>query len=515
MMTRYLLVAAFCFLWGTTYCIKEKSCSSKAADIYFLLDSSSSIWIQDYKELLQFVSNVVDTFDIGTGQSQVRVGIITFSDTAHLDIPLNRYTAIATLKEAISQIPYRTGLTNTAAALNLLRREIIADPKGHDGPIVAIVITDGLSRDTKATKEEAEKLHSLGVNVYAIGVGNRYEIEELKSIASDAILGVYQVVSYSALEEIAHNFHIQPCKDIPDTTPMTMASSTTTTAATTTIAETTTSQPATTLSTTTIPTPKPTMQTTRETSTPKITSEPTTTKPTTTIHSTRTWVPQPISTRSPFPAQRPVWQVLFWPRPHFPNPSVIAFGFDLLGLGQYKSQMIYDFIANFLPISGYNQFSIVSQAYCPQNLNVPLSSMPKDLSGGPRNFRKTKLTFPSLEDTVRRIRYDMFRLALHSRFFGQMPKQVVTLFLEPSVTSVSETLIEEIEKLKMQGTELFFISIDSDNGPYTNFLNTLASDPTGHHVFEIPNYEELVSKIQHSPFHFRSLCNGYMHPESN
>ena len=189
-------------------------CIDQAADIIFLLDSSSSIWVEDYKRLLAFVENLVDSFDNGFGRNRVRVGVITFSDRAHLDIALDRYNDFEKLKSAIKKIPYRTGITNTAAALNLLRHEITPEMDTDHGPVVAIVITDGLSRDTTATRDEARRLHNLGVNVYAVGVGDRYEMDELKAIASDPVKGVYQVVSYSALEEIAHHFHIKPCRGL-------------------------------------------------------------------------------------------------------------------------------------------------------------------------------------------------------------------------------------------------------------------------------------------------------------
>ncbi|GAB1606722.1 matrilin-3-like [Argonauta hians] len=522
-MIRYLtIIMLFCWLLGAAHSLDDKNCSSKAADIYFLLDSSSSIWIQDYKQLLRFVSNVVDTFDIGTGQSLVRVGIITFSDTAHLDVPLNRYPAIATLKEAISRIPYRTGLTNTAAAMNLLRREILSDRNKHDGPIVAIVVTDGLSRDTKSTTEEAEKLHKLGVNVYAIGVGNRYEIEELKAIASDAIFGVYQVVSYSALEEIAHNFHLQPCQDLVSTT----TTPTTTTSATTTTTTTTPPPSPTTTTAQTTPPPRPT----RKKSPPKITIKtrrtqaatkkpfprPTTTaEPTTTRRYAPTWTPPP----RPVPTRRRVnpapWHVPFWHNLHSPYHNAISFGFDFFSLGPYKTQMLYDFIANFLPISGYNKFSVVSQAYCPQSFNVPMTSIltPKNLRGGPGGRLghpiKTTLTFPSLEDTVRRLRHDLFRSSLDARILRQTQKNTVVLFLEPASSLITNRLIQEIEMLKMQIAELFLISIGNNSREYSDLLNKMASDPSGYHVLEIPDYNELLSRIQHSPFQFRSLSNRY------
>ena len=48
------------------------------ADIFFILDSSSSIYVEDYRQVLNFVIEVVDRFDIGSNKT--RIGALTFSD---------------------------------------------------------------------------------------------------------------------------------------------------------------------------------------------------------------------------------------------------------------------------------------------------------------------------------------------------------------------------------------------------------------------------------------------------
>ena len=53
-------------------------CFSKVADVYFILDSSSSIYVEDYKEELQFVSQVITRFDVS--REDTRIGALTFSD---------------------------------------------------------------------------------------------------------------------------------------------------------------------------------------------------------------------------------------------------------------------------------------------------------------------------------------------------------------------------------------------------------------------------------------------------
>ncbi|XP_052823190.1 collagen alpha-1(XII) chain [Octopus bimaculoides] len=204
-------------LFITAYSYPTRRCIGKAANIMLLMDSSSSIWIVDYKKQLDFAQNLVDNFDIGTSDTQVRMGAITFSNRAHLEFSIDKYTDSRNLKRALGNIPYRSGQTNTAEALQLLKKEIQPKLSIYKSPFMAIVITDGRSRDTMATSLAAKKLHELGVHVYAIGVGSNCDINELRSIVNDRNKNVRLVDSYSALQGIAISFGVKTCRDITTT----------------------------------------------------------------------------------------------------------------------------------------------------------------------------------------------------------------------------------------------------------------------------------------------------------
>lgn len=196
--------------------LQFSECIEKAADIMFVLDSSSSIWIVDYEKQLDFVADLVDSFGVGSSKSKIRVGAITFSDRAYLEFPLDRYTDPAELRNAILNIVHREGSTNTADALRLLKEQVEPNLKTNEGPTIAVVITDGKSANKFMTEKEAKKLHQVGIKVYAIGVGDstKYDIDELKAIASDPDHGVYTVESYTALKNIKRTFNVDPCKGL-------------------------------------------------------------------------------------------------------------------------------------------------------------------------------------------------------------------------------------------------------------------------------------------------------------
>ena len=147
-----------------------------------VMDSSSSIFPQEFNMIKSFVSRFSSEFPIATGQAQF--GVITFSDNAHLDIGLGEFDSPNALTQAINSIQRRLGGTNTAGALSLAREELIRN--GRDGvPHAILVITDGQSNNREATLQEAASTRANGVEIFAIGIGRNIDEDELDAIASD------------------------------------------------------------------------------------------------------------------------------------------------------------------------------------------------------------------------------------------------------------------------------------------------------------------------------------------
>jgi collagen type VI alpha len=55
----------------------------------FLLDSSGSVGSSNFNKMKDFVSSLVQEYDIGS--NHVRVGVVSFSNTAHNNFDLNQY----------------------------------------------------------------------------------------------------------------------------------------------------------------------------------------------------------------------------------------------------------------------------------------------------------------------------------------------------------------------------------------------------------------------------------------
>lgn len=94
-------------------------CNNKPADIYFVMDASSSIGRQNYKKQKRFLVNLARQFDIG--KDKTRIGVLPFSNSYKVAIPLGSANDINSLSRAIHNIPYIRGGTHTAAALKYIK----------------------------------------------------------------------------------------------------------------------------------------------------------------------------------------------------------------------------------------------------------------------------------------------------------------------------------------------------------------------------------------------------------
>ena len=97
-------------------------CTAKA-DILFILDSSGSIGHNNYDTMLTFVKDLVSNFDVGP--NKIRIGAEIFSDRTYQQFNLNTYQTKSAVEQAISNIPYRRGTTNTGQALKVFIRGIL------------------------------------------------------------------------------------------------------------------------------------------------------------------------------------------------------------------------------------------------------------------------------------------------------------------------------------------------------------------------------------------------------
>ena len=184
-------------------------------DLCFIIDSSGSIrdnnppsgQPDNWQLQLDFLSNLVDLFSIGTDAT--RVGAVVFSEAVNPVFTLDTYTDAQSVKNAIIRLNYMGQTTNTPEGLKVTREQCFNQGNG-DRPNVqnlVIFISDGVpfppERRDPAIRE-AELLQGVA-SVIAIGVTSIIDQDLLRSISSAPQIedqNFFVAADFTVLDEI-------------------------------------------------------------------------------------------------------------------------------------------------------------------------------------------------------------------------------------------------------------------------------------------------------------------------
>lgn len=175
------------------------------ADVVFILDSSISVMRHNFKQLIEFVTNVLRSADIDSGK--VRVAMITFDTDIYVPFHLNSYSSKQQVFSAVRNASYTFGNSNIAGALKMARSEIFSAENGDRSNVsnIAILLTDGLSNvNADQTLQEASMTRMAGIQIFAVGIGLS-NISEINRIASRPIRDNLRLIpSFYDLVEIVN-----------------------------------------------------------------------------------------------------------------------------------------------------------------------------------------------------------------------------------------------------------------------------------------------------------------------
>ncbi|XP_048241499.1 uncharacterized protein LOC124124837 isoform X10 [Haliotis rufescens] len=158
-------------------------------EIVAVVDGSDSISAIDFQTLKHTLLTMVDQLNINDNNQ--RFGVVLYS--TNISAVINLSGDAAYLKLQISQLGHPRDGTNTADGISAMN-DMLQRYARPGVPKVAVVITDGISKNPGATAQAARVSKLLGVNMFAVGVGLKTDIVELQSIASgsDHVLTVAQ-----------------------------------------------------------------------------------------------------------------------------------------------------------------------------------------------------------------------------------------------------------------------------------------------------------------------------------
>ncbi|CAH1773013.1 unnamed protein product [Owenia fusiformis] len=132
--------------------------------------------------MLKFIDAVIDEL-----KGQSRFGVATFSTNAKVEIYLGQYEDTDALQEAVFNIKYEPGQTNTAAGIQIVREQMFQAFNGGraSAPDYLILLTDGVSNlNSGQTINQADRASFEGIEIIAVGIGLKQDYE-VNAIAHD------------------------------------------------------------------------------------------------------------------------------------------------------------------------------------------------------------------------------------------------------------------------------------------------------------------------------------------
>lgn len=184
-----------------------------------MLDYSGSIGHTKFTAIRDFVSSFILDMDVGGG---TRVGAVLFSTTEQREFHLNEYDDRDDASDAVLDIGYIGGRTNTGAAIEEMRTNMFTAANGDRENVtnIAIVLTDGGSNtpDKIRVLNEVFEAKKAGIHFIVIGIGKWLDQYELSAIAS-VPYGINRILAPDVSQLITKKAEVQAlvcnCKYLP------------------------------------------------------------------------------------------------------------------------------------------------------------------------------------------------------------------------------------------------------------------------------------------------------------
>ncbi|NWI86648.1 MATN3 protein, partial [Pitta sordida] len=192
----------------------DTACKNRPLDLVFIVDSSRSVRPEEFEKVKTFLSEMIDTLDVG--ERTTRVAVMNYASAVKVEFPLRTYFDKASLKEAISHIQplsagTMTGLAIQTAMDQVFTEEMGARPATFNIPKVAVIVTDGRPQDQ--VEGVAASARTAGIEIYAVGVGQA-DMQSLRVMASEPLdEHVFYVETYGVIEKLTAKFRDAFCAD--------------------------------------------------------------------------------------------------------------------------------------------------------------------------------------------------------------------------------------------------------------------------------------------------------------
>lgn len=154
-------------------------------DLAFAFDGSDSLTEEEFENLKQFATLVVESYNISP--LDTRVAVLEYSNRPRIVSKLPDGVSAGQVIQTIRNVAPSRGINSvTSQALEEAARNVFNPQAGaRTGvPKTLILITHSMSSSSVPVSQAVQRLRAAGVRVYVVGVGTRVDLRELRGIAA-------------------------------------------------------------------------------------------------------------------------------------------------------------------------------------------------------------------------------------------------------------------------------------------------------------------------------------------
>ena len=168
-----------------------------------MVDSSNYVGTNNFLQQLQFIKNNIRYYNLNP--QCTHVSVVTYSSGVYNQFYLNQYHTIQELNNAIDRIQYKPGEPNTGGAINWVNTNAFtAANGGRTGiPHYAVWVGGSSSSSPTMTVNAANAGRQQGTMFFTVGVGNGYNIGELRGMTDNIDKNMFFSQNYNSLSTLA------------------------------------------------------------------------------------------------------------------------------------------------------------------------------------------------------------------------------------------------------------------------------------------------------------------------
>lgn len=195
----------------TFYPLLTIDCDHHNMNLGFMVDGSATVELRgegNFNKSLEFVANLIASFDVSDNTTNPEM--VVFSEDPHLVFNFSEHKNSAEAMATVQMATYPGRGRKTGKALNFVRRNLFSDSATQNNkPNYLIILASGASYDL--VKTPAKLLREKNVTIFTIGVGEDYDVDELKLITGDNGTRVYET-SFKDLGDLNSKLKKEVCR---------------------------------------------------------------------------------------------------------------------------------------------------------------------------------------------------------------------------------------------------------------------------------------------------------------